>query len=359
MIVLPPSEDRFHHLKESGSYEWTYFDGLSEDGEHGFTAIWFRGIPMSPYYTATIDRNLGAAQPERYCAFAFGLYHRGTRIASGLEEGLEEHFFGDQSSPDVRFAENSLHSAEHSDGTTGYRAKIDIRRPLLAGRILGEIEFRFPKHDPIPGAQPYKPEAGRHFWVPAAPNGSFSAALDLVRTGTSARKYRFKGRAYHDRNFGSEPLHHLNLHWNWGRVHFDSKAFVFFDIHARQNQQNADFAHFKQLLVFENGKVIDSVNTVDVETHEMRNHWSTLPYPSAFYSGKSDTGPTFRAETVHLLDSGPFYHRMASRFNVQAVQGGEGQYSGTGLGITEYLRPSRLGVSVFRPFVKFRVRRLR
>lgn len=352
MIILHPSEDRFHNLQEQGSYEWTYFDGISEDGEHAFTAIWFRGIPMSPYYTAAIDSDTRDASPGKFCAFAFGLYRNGKRIASGLEEGPEEWFFGDTHSPDAKFRENTLHSAQHPNGTTAFHIAVDIRRPLLAGRILGEIELKFPEHDTPNGVEAYQAGPGTHYWVPAAPDGSFSAALDLVGRGRSSQKIRFSGRAYHDRNLGTEPLHTADVDWHWGRVHFDSRAFVFFDIRSRAEKTGSELAPFQRLLVYENGKLVDQEEGVACVTERWRNHWGTLPYPAAIRSGDA-ASIIFTAINHGQFDSGPFYHRMAAQFSLRTASG-----SVQAPGMTEYMRPSRLGISAFRPFVKFRLRRI-
>lgn len=372
MILLDPSEDRFHNLEFPGSYEWTYFDGLSEDGELGFSAIWFRGIPMSPWYSAAIDRNPQNALPERYCAFAFGLYSRSGRIASALEEGPESLFSGDTTSPDVRFRENGLYASptgSKNGGDTGYRMVLDIRRPLLASRIQGEITFQFPVHDLSGAAAPYTPAGSaaptlsaaveKHFWVPAAPNGSFNAAIDITALGRSAARYRFRGRAYHDRNFGLEPLHYLNVDWHWGRVHFGTKAFVFFDISPRtdtiggERLQKREGEPFRRFLLFDGGRLVECSQDVIFSPARRRNHWATLPYPTHVGGSSAAAQTRFSAGTRSLLDSGPFYHRIAADFEVER-QG----VRQAALGMTEYLRPTRLGFRIFRPFVKFRVRRV-
>lgn len=358
LLLLDPSEDRFHNLSERGSYEWTYFDGLSEDGELGFSAIWFRGIPMSPWYSAAIDRDPQNALPEQHCAFAFGLYNRKGRIASALEEGPESFFSGDTNSPDVRFRENSLYASPGKGGETGYHIRLNIRRPLLQSRIQGEITLQFPSHDLSGTAVPYDPAAGKHFWVPAAPNGSFNAAIDITGIGRTASRYRFQGRAYHDRNFGVEPLHHLNVHWHWGRLHFGSKAFVFFEVSSagegsnEQSKKSEEKNSFRRLLLFDGGKLIESSEDGDFASTAWRNHWATLPYPQAVRGSALQSDLRFSARTVSLLDSGPFYHRTAA--DVEVLHRGEKE---TGIGMTEYLRPARLGFRIFRPFVKFRVRR--
>lgn len=368
MIVLDPSEDRFHNPDLPGSYEWTYFDGLSQESGLGFSAIWFRGIPMSPWYSAAIDRRPQAARPDRYCAFAFGLYDRNGRIASGLEEGPESLFSGDSTGPDVRFRGNSLYASKGKGGETGFRITLDIRRPLLQSRVQGEISFRFPEHHLGDAAVPYVPGQGTHFWVPAAPNGYFDAAIDVTRLARSPRRYRFQGRAYHDRNFGFEPLQHLDVHWHWGRFHFGEKAFVFFDVFSRGEgeekkreekeekegkNEGTDRNAFRRLMLFDGGRLIGSTREAGFTFEGSRNHWATLPYPSAVAGADPAAALRFTARTRSLLDSGPFYHRIAADFELL-----RGEEIGAGTGMTEYLRPSRLGLRIFRPFVKFRVRRV-
>ncbi len=353
MKILHDTEDRFHGIDAPGGYEWTYFDGLSEDGELGFVAIWFRGIPMSPYYTAAIDRSTKnpsshAPVPSDYCAFTISVYHKGKCVFSALHERPRDLFAGSTDSADVRLASNSVHSNIAPDGTKSFYLTMDTELPYQLSRLVGDITVTSSPQELGNLTTDYDDAtASGHYWVPAALDGTFTARLDIWKLGRGMKKYRFSGRCYHDRNFGTEPLHHLPVNWHWGRLHFDSKTFVYFNIVP----DAAGEEHFQQVLLLEDGKLIARHEQFVMEELPRKRHWTTLSYPSGITA--RDEPMRFDVSAVSLLDSGPFYHRMLSRITVQDSSG----TSLIGTGITEFLRPSRLGIGAFRPFVKFRMRR--
>jgi hypothetical protein len=49
-ILSSLQSDIWHNLKEPGSYEWWYFDAVTDDERYSIVAIWFSGFPFSPYY---------------------------------------------------------------------------------------------------------------------------------------------------------------------------------------------------------------------------------------------------------------------------------------------------------------------
>lgn len=354
MFILPPTADNFHNVTAPGAYEWTYFDGLSEDGEWGFVAIWFRGIPMSPYYTAAIDRHLSnpagsPPNPEDYAAFNFNIYHRGRRIYYALHERPRELWSGSESTPDVRLANNTVHAGSGPNGSRIYLLAIDTRLPWQRSRVMGDIRIESPRSTLDSLGSPYIPGSQGHFWVPAALDGLFNAQLDIWRRGAGVQKLRFTGRAYHDRNFGTRPLHQIEGAWEWGRVHSERDLFVYFMLPA----QSAGDPPFGTLLYLRDGALVASESEVRQENRPGRLHWTGLRYPVSIGAEGASGRLGFRATPRRSLDSGPFYHRYLSDVDVRL----DGKSVIHAPGIGEYLMPSRLGVGFFRPFVKFRVRR--
>ncbi|MBS1910833.1 MAG: hypothetical protein JST22_02490 [Bacteroidetes bacterium] len=353
MIVDAPSDDRFHDLQAAGSYEWSYFDGLADDGETGFVAIWFRGCPMSPYYAAAIGRQRrrpesAAALPTDYCAFSISLYRRGRRLFSILEEGPGREFV--HRDADVRYGRNAVRTDMAANGMRCHMINVDAALALGRARLAGDIEINALPSGQIAGADGRMliQERGGHFWVPAALDGRFTARLDLWRAGRGMLKLRFSGRAYHDRNAGSEPLSTLSADWHWGRLHAGDRTFVWFQV----RQQNAALPSFQRLLLLERGGLVAGADAWQLEETAPMAHWSTLPRPRSIRGTARGRALAFNAAPRFVVDSGPFYHRMISRIAVEH----EGALF-EGDGISEYLRPSRLAVAAFRPFVKFRVRR--
>lgn len=370
MILLDPSHDRFHELTAPGSYEWTYFDGLSDDGTLGFVVIWFRGCPMSPYYTAAVDRHtrnpsVPPPDPADFCAVNINVYAHGRRVFSALHEGPSTPFTHD--SADACYGTNAVRCGVSRTGHRSYLIALDTRLALDRGGLKGDIEITAPPADAPADAGVVLPDDAAHAWIPAAPSARFTARLDLWHRARSMRKLRFAGFAYHDRNLGRRPLHHLHADWHWGRLHAGRHTFVYFTVVPDGNAA----ARFGRLLLYEDGRLVAEKRDCTLQEPGRRRHWATLSFPpgisgvgasgdsapdaSALQPGTSELGGaglSFTAASQRLLDSGPFYHRMLSRIEVL-----HGPTVINGTGITEFLRPSRLGVAAFRPFVKFRVRR--
>jgi carotenoid 1,2-hydratase len=352
MTILPDTEDRFHNVTAPGAYEWSYFDGLSEDGEWGFVAIWFRGIPMSPNYTAAIDRHFSRPtgtppDPADYSAFNFNIYHRGRRIYYALHERPRELWAGSASTPDLRLAGNTVHAGVGPGRERIYLLAVDTELPWQRSRVVGDIRIDAPWSDLSAISTRYDPDAQGHFWVPAALDGRFTAQLDLWRRGRGVDKLRFSGRAYHDRNFGTRPLHHIPGAWEWGRVHSKRDLFVYFMLAAEPDRESP----FRRLILLRDGALLASESEVEPESFPGHRHWTGLAWPEA--TAAEGRRLAFRATPRGALDSGPFYHRHLSDFHVTL----DGEQVIDAPGIGEYLLPARLGIGFFRPFVRFRVRR--
>lgn len=353
MILLDRSHDGFHGVDTPGGYEWTYVDGMSDDGLDGFTAIWFRGLPMSPYYTSMIDGDRARALPSRYCGFAFNLYERGRTVAATFDEGDASRFDASAYGPDVRFGSNRLRVVSDADGLQRMEITIDGRTPFLGHRISGEIvgTWRTIEPEGMPIGS-FDPTAG-DYWVPVAADGSYSSEISLRRFGGKSRAIRSRGRLYHDRNLGFSPLHENDVRWQWGRVHLEKSTAIFFAVEptstSTDSASSLTTAPFHSLMLVEEGRVVRALSTAST-VMTSRPHWTGLPAPRSLIVEAE--GARLTSRTIGLLHSGPFYHRMRSHVTLEW----EGEHV-EGIGVSEYLRPSRLGVGFFRPFVACRVRR--
>ena len=349
MQILDSSHDHFHLIDEPGGYEWTYYDGFSADRQFGFTAIWFRGVPMSPNYSRAIERKDVVADPHRWSAFAFHLYVGRKTVASWLVEGDSG---GTDPSRGLRLGGGGIYPERAADGELAARISIDGRSPILGRRVEGNITLRFP---PVSFAPIAVGEVDRsitdHYWVPAGPAGTFDAALDLSGRLGKSRRLRFSGDAYHDRNFGFSPLMGHRVEWVWGRLHSRDQTLIFFSVAPPDGV--TDDLEIGRALLFRDGVLHRHAGDLRLLV-DRAPHWATLPRPSAIRGMASAEGADLRLQVdrPHLLESGPFYHRMLA--SIDADWGGDRLQ---GEGTIEYFRPDRLGVRIFRPFVRFRVRR--
>ena len=92
--------------------------------------------------------------------------------------------------------------------------EIDEGRPWTGKSVRGRVVLR--------PSERFGPEltidgAGRHRWYPVAPRAPVVVELD-------APQLRFEGHAYHDANWGDEPLEAAFRDWDWCRFDFDDEA---------------------------------------------------------------------------------------------------------------------------------------
>jgi len=345
-----------HNPPTPGGYEWSYVDGISDDGAWGFVAIWFRGCPMSPYYCAAIDRatrrGTPLPNPSDYPAFSFSLYHHGRRVYFALHEEPAAAWSGSASAPDVRVGANTLHGNTRLDEKV-YLLNVDTAMPWQRSRVVGDIEMTSAAVDLPFDSESLPVDQPAHAWIPAAPDGVCTVRLDLWQRFGGTTKIRCRGRAYHDRNVGTEPLHRISGDWHWGRVHDGERTLLYLSI--TPDTELATEQRFRRLLLLDGGQLVAEANNFLCTPEPAPMHWSTLPQRTNLLCVSDESGIVVRSQTQKKLDSGPFYHRTLS--TIEATLDGIPWCSGTG--IAEYLRPSRLGVAAFRPFVAFRVRRRR
>lgn len=348
MEILDRSHDRFHLIDEPGGYEWTYYDGFSGDGSVGFTAIWFRGVPMSPNYSRAIERG---GVPVDHAAFAFHLYRDRRTVASWLVEGDGRGLFSEDPGAPLRFGGGSLWLEQGSGGELNARIAVDGRSPVLGRRVEGEIDLRFPAVDlgDLAGGQIDRSRSD-HYWVPSSPVGTFSAALDLSGRLRGRDRLRFTGEAYHDRNLGFSPLMTHDVDWIWGRLHSREHTLIFFSVVP--DGGTADDLEIRQVLLISDGRLRREAKDLHLDV-DRAPHWATLRYPSTITgTADGDDRLRLRVDRPHLLESGPFYHRM-----IASIEAEWGEDRLAGEGTIEYFRPDRLRIAPFRPFIRTRVRR--
>jgi hypothetical protein len=106
---------------------------------------------------------------------------------------------------------------------------------------------------------------------------------------------------------------------------------------------------FSQLLLFKNHELLYQSKNFDFIMSHSKKSW-TLKYPSRILISNDDI--KVEVNESYKPESGPFYHRFVSDFKIYFKNN-----LVSGKGITEFLKPKRLGIKSFRPFIKFRVRR--
>lgn len=185
---------------------------MSDDGQNGLTIIGFVGSVFSPYYARA--RRHGRGDPENHCAINVALYG-GKRRWAMTERGSKHVIRSPQ-----KFSVGPSSMAWVNDSLA-----IDINErcvPVpfsLRGRVTltpGEVY-----DSPIALDAHHK-----HFWQAVAPQARVSVEFEHP-------KLSWSGSAYHDMNWGEEPLERGFRNWTWLRANTTTGAQVLYDVERR------------------------------------------------------------------------------------------------------------------------------
>ena len=210
---------------DPGNYLWWYIDGLSDDGQYGFSIIAFVGSVFSPYY-AWANKSKPALADD-YCAINVALYTPTKKYWTMTERGQNAiertaHQFTVGPSH-LRWENNSL------------TIQIDERVPLLGNKVQGSIKV-FPE-------QLFKQvvtldDQGKHRWGPIAP----SARVEVSFTNPSLE---WNGNAYFDSNEGDEAISKPFSEWDWSRAHLkDGSTAVIYDVRQKNGLERVIASKF-------------------------------------------------------------------------------------------------------------------
>ncbi|WP_349252102.1 carotenoid 1,2-hydratase [Ciceribacter sp. L1K23] len=198
---MPAGGQGFARPVPPGGYHWWYADAISDCGRFAFTVIAFVGSVFSPYYHWS-----GRRRPENHIAFNIALYAPGRnfwamteRSVTSLTRNAKRLTIGDSSMEmadgrlSIRFNETALPWPGQRAWPTPISGSIDI----MSEGVCGEV---FPLD-----------ETGHHFWSPRMAKASASIACSALPGGG------WRGRAYHDLNFGDRPVEEDFIGWDWAR----------------------------------------------------------------------------------------------------------------------------------------------
>jgi carotenoid 1,2-hydratase len=165
---------------------------------------------FSPYYAWS-----GWRDPEHHCAMNVALYRAGRDRWAMTERGrrdLSRDATQLQIGPSsVQWRDDALH------------IEIDEWTAPIPGRVRGAITLH---PQAINAASFILDDDGCHHWRPIAPRARIEVRFD---DGGLA----WKGDAYLDSNWGSEPLERAFRDWDWSRAHTKDETVVHYDVTQR------------------------------------------------------------------------------------------------------------------------------
>lgn len=227
--------------------------------------------------------------------------------------------------------------------TRTLQATLDLALPT-GGRVAGQLWLSGPlRRDSSAGAGPGgnngapADPACTHLWTPMIAAGR--GGLEL---STPTGVLRIEGRAYHDRNSATQPLHDLGFeNWLWGRVALPGRDLIFY----RLIPSNPGEAPRDLVVEIAADGSCRAREDGGLRVGRLRRSPWGLRWPSSVTFRDLDGRPV-HVEVSALLDKGPFYQRYLLR-------GRCGEDAGYGIG--ENLVPDRVDTDLLRPRVRMRV----
>ncbi len=182
---------------------------MSDDGKNGLTIIGFVGSVFSPYYRRS--RNKGDTAAENHCAINVALY--GTKRRWAMTERGKNHMTRDA---------NSFVVGPSSMRWQGDALHIDINERCmpLPFSLVGKVHI---KPAEIYDAPIMLDDDGQHYWQAVAPSAR-------IRVEFERPNLSWEGNAYHDMNWGEEPLENGFREWTWLRANTNHGTQVLYDV---------------------------------------------------------------------------------------------------------------------------------
>jgi carotenoid 1,2-hydratase len=334
-----------------GGFAWWYLDVVTPEGD-GLVLIWSYGLPFLPGY-AGAARAGRAERPSDRPSLNVVVYRGGRPVVYLLQEygpGDAEAVAGFEPGADPAAGETDagLHlrlggsrfASRVEGGRRRVEVEIDCAMPGTRERLRGTVRVdgvarRAEGGETDPPDEP-------HVWTPLTGPAHGEVAL---RCGDRAVA-RFAGRAYHDRNGGSVPLHGLGMDfWMWGRLPFRDREAIYYLLwpHGSEHPERCIGVEIDQ------GGKTRRIPGLRLERAEPRRTLAGLPW-SARLRLLQGRDPWLEVRHTRVIDSGPFYLRFLSE-----ATSADGERA-TGMG--ELCYPERVDQALLRPLVRMKVHRV-
>ena len=327
-----------------GGYAWWYVEvSDTVENRYGLTLILFAGSVFSPHYAEQLRRGRAATGFD-HPAVNLTLYARCDGEARPRTQRLwamNEYPPGALTLSDrhIAVAESRIEYAD--DGS----AEIFINEETT--QFFGDPDERVTATLRI--AAPQKPEAPlllgenraqqAHFWQPLIVGGE--AEVELV---CGARKLRFSGRAYCDRNFGSGRLEATFSRWSWAHglsTEPEARALLLYRAARRDGGITSLAVAYDDISAPR--RVIRDAATTSLAPSLRERGFLWLPVPTRVTVGDAICD----RQRIGRLEDGPFYARYLAQLSDPA---------GSYLGVGEYLDLDRFSLRPVQDLLTFKSR---
>lgn len=318
------SADVWHPQKDDKSYEWWYFDALSDDGREAIVIVFLDNFIYSPRYNRESLRITGN---ERCPAVSFTYFFDGKPLYKVTTEYHASEFHGSEKTPECRIGGSGFTMRTASYGS-GYFVSVNAR--LGGGRHLkAELEWLAVESD-LSGA-PFCQEDSLHCWNMVAPRADVTGKIRVVRSdGVQSDTVHFRGTGYHDHNMDNRWLAKTVKDWHWGRAHFADCTVVFYRF-----REIADTSASTRMILVRDGEM--QVRNVMFEEQSYVRDKLGIRYPSQLHL-VSEENVRLHVRPIEVIDSSFYFLRFISEITLSEP----GSPDHKTMGITEFIAPKTL-----------------
>lgn len=338
-FLSDPAKDVRNSSHQSGGYEWWYFDGISDDGQHSFVVIFYEGNPFSTRYIRALEDGIQSPMPQDYPAISISVYEDGNPIYYSFTEFDSAGSVFSEDRPEIKIGSHGMTSK--INGRVTYQLNLDEELPNGDGL---EASLTFDSQRNQKSLFGDQGSSLGHMWNLVQPRTEVAGIIRLLSDSKNKKEIEFEGTGYHDHNRGEEPMKNEFTDWYWGRFHFDYASLVFYVMNRQDTEQ-----HRAWLISNDNSKILESFEEIDVTDKGL----SIFGLYSARKIGLISNRAEVTIQQAESLDNGPFYQRFQSQAFLRIAEEGIVESKP---GICEYIRPERIYARIFWPFVNMRVR---
>lgn len=334
-ILSDFNKDTQTQRKESGSYEWWYFDLLTTDG-YSVVIIFYEGNPFSRRYISELNHGQSAS-PGNYPAISLSVYKQGKPLFYLFDECEPSDAGFSSEQPEGFVKGNSFKGESTSDG---YRYSIRLNQELPSGdKIDASLSFLCNKWDAAALLNQTAQIGEDHIWNLISPRCGVIGEIKIW--GYKEYEMDIEGIGYHDHNVGFEPMKDSFTEWYWGRYHLPNSTLVYYLMNEHNKWK------YKAWLITEGEKIRSLKTQIDVS--DLQTNMFGLKSSRVFTFFDDETELFLQKDRV--TDNGPFYQRFEGR--LIAKSGGDTIEECRG--ISEYIYPSRIYDKRFWPLVNMRI----
>jgi carotenoid 1,2-hydratase len=304
-----PDPDASHDVRSPGGYEWWYFDAEDSTNNRQIVGIWLNGFVFHPGYLRAYRRYMERPTkhrppaPNEYACVYFVVYEGGRVVRQFITQYPSSEVETATLAPDVRIGPNRMNA--RPDGAFHLRLegtpwKLALGGPMLReDETLGaELEFR-PLFQHSPMERIFFSRAttsAEHRWIISRPLCKVEG-----RVWFDGEEFAFRGRGYHDHNYGSAPIGQGVKRWLWGRILTEDRAATF-HLAVPSDRDRPDEA--QAIVVDASGMRELAIDRRDIAD------WSGVSRLMLRYPMRVDFGHGLSLHSPRVIDSSPFYMRL-------------------------------------------------